>query len=398
MATRRKRSRSGRPGARAGSPPTSNALEWAERLANGEEPPQPSALEWAESLAKDSDPQDPAASNPWGTSPAESESSPAPFSPFGPTGTDSGSRGTDTPDTPAPFGAAAPADPGTATDDDGAPGWGTVPSEPPARRSRRTRGSKGTDTTSPGTAAADTPQEPSAVADGPAAPTRSRRSARTQDEPAGGRTKRRSAPGRAGRRPDADAAGGGPEKRSGGSGSRPRGRAATAGSAKPSGRTVRRILTKGLPKSADRPAVLIVAAVVAVALGLGVGWATSFFDSGENLAATPQQCAAAQTAWTKAANAQTGISEDEPASVRSGFIEARDAMAAVDDVPPGIADDWESAHGFYTTVADALEAKKAGDAEGIAEAAQIASTKVDTDDMIATSKRITRYVNANCDA
>ncbi|MBO0609590.1 hypothetical protein [Myceligenerans salitolerans] len=141
------------------------------------------------------------------------------------------------------------------------------------------------------------------------------------------------------------------------------------------------------------------AAVVAVVLGLGAGWATNYFGSGKNLAAaTPQQCAAAQTAWTKAANAQTGISESEPASVRSGFIEARDAMASVDDVPAGIAEDWEAAHAFYTTVADALEAEKAGDAEGIAEAAQVASTKVDTDDMIATSKRITRYVNADCNA
>ena len=61
-ATRRKGSRGGRAAPRAGGPPASNALTWAESLAAGEAAPGASALEWAESLAE-SEP----APSPWGS-------------------------------------------------------------------------------------------------------------------------------------------------------------------------------------------------------------------------------------------------------------------------------------------------------------------------------------------
>ncbi|WP_211240177.1 hypothetical protein, partial [Promicromonospora kroppenstedtii] len=63
-ATRRKGSRGGRAAARAGGPPASNALTWAESLASGEAAPGASALEWAEGLATDA--KDNAAPSPWG--------------------------------------------------------------------------------------------------------------------------------------------------------------------------------------------------------------------------------------------------------------------------------------------------------------------------------------------
>ncbi|MBL0887190.1 hypothetical protein [Myceligenerans indicum] len=433
MATRRKRSRGGRSGARAGGPPTSNALEWAERLATGEEAPQPSALEWAESLAKGSTEQEPTPSSPWPTASTKAGSATAAATPFGRTGPEPGSSlEAGATGAAPPFGAAPPAGPGgDGAGDDGAPGWGPVAAtEPPARRSRRRGGGTGADAqpsrkpsgtpgragrrsnaatqqreagdtalTPPGTTP-DTKDQTAPTGTGspfpaiaePPARGRSRRSAPAEDHPADNRTTDRPSD-----KPEGPA-GAGRSKRGRPAGRRPAGRTAAAGPAEPSGKRLRRILAKGLPRAADKPTVLIIAAVVAVVLGLGVGWTTNYFDSGQNLAAaSPQQCAAAQTAWAKAANAQTGISEDEPASVRSGFIEARDAMESI-DVPEAIAKDWGAAHTFYATIADALEAEEAGDAEGIAEAAQIASTKVNTDDMIATSKRITRYVNADCNA
>lgn len=435
MATRRKRSRGGRSGARAGGPPTSNALEWAERLARGEEAPQPSALEWAEGLAHHDEGTEAAAGGLWAAATPDGVAAPAPGSPFGRT---DGEPGTAGPEATSPFGATSPE--GAGGDQDGdAPGWGPVrDQEPAAARSRRGRGRAGGEAKgsrkgapkktsrearagAPGAVAVPdavdggTPPagdaspgspfpgiEPATAApaadvpaDEPAVPARSRRSARSESETAGrgGRRGAAEAPGRTpGSRPAGRSSGSGPAKGAG----KPAGTGRSAGTAKGTGTKVRRVLSIGLPRSADKPTVLVLAAVVAVVLGLGVGWTTNYFSSGQNLAAaTPQQCAAAQTAWTKAANAQTGISEDDPASVRSGFIEARDAMATA-NVPPAITEDWEAAHTFYATVADALEEQKAGDAEGIAEAAQTASTKVDTEDMIATSKRITRYVNAGC--
>lgn len=98
-----------------------------------------------------------------------------------------------------------------------------------------------------------------------------------------------------------------------------------------------------------------------------------------------------------AANAQTGISEEDPSSLRSGFVKARDAMASITP-PDGIAQEWNDAQTFYATIADAVEKKKAGDAEGIVEAAAAASGKVDTNAMLETSKQITAYVNDNCNA
>lgn len=140
------------------------------------------------------------------------------------------------------------------------------------------------------------------------------------------------------------------------------------------------------------------AALAAVVLGLGVGWTMNLLNSDRSEAtATSQECAAAQTAWTKAANAQTGISEEDPASLRSGFINARDAMASI-TAPEGIAEEWEKAHTFYATIADAVEEKKAGDGEGIVDAAAAASGKVDTNAMLETSKLITQYVNSDCAA
>ncbi|GAB4084666.1 hypothetical protein GCM10028784_12960 [Myceligenerans cantabricum] len=492
MATRRKRSRGGRSGTRAGSPPTSNALEWAERLASGDPAPEPSALEWAENLKNPAGEDEPAA-NPWGTTP---ETTAPAASPFGRTGTDAGTSGGGPSGPHSPFEAALPGAvdaAGGSGDDDGAPGWGPVTEAAPTRRSRRDRGSKnarsstktkagktdrggrkgaagtsrrgGERSTPPGAAPVEEPRaahpfggapgpdghetgpfgpagpdeaepvgpfsatgpmsplpdaagrlgadpsvepgagggsSPSGSADGapfpadePSPPSRRRRSAGTTGDSAGGRSKRRPAPAQSGRKRDART-GAAPEGRGGRSGARPQRRPGAGGKpGAPSGSRARRLLTKGLPRSADKPTVLIIAAVVAVGLGLGVGWASNLLGGGQTVAATPQQCAAAQTAWTKAANAQTGISEEEPASVRTGFIDARNAMTAV-DVPDGIAEDWENAHAFYTTVADALEEKKAGDTQGIAEAAEIASAKVDTDDMIETSKRITRFVNEQC--
>ncbi|GAA1848429.1 hypothetical protein [Myceligenerans crystallogenes] len=359
----------------------SDALSWAERLANGEAAPEPSALEWAEGLAAQGDETPAAVSSPnaWPTpsaaAPAPATRAGGPMTPFGPTGgSPFGGTGSGAPAAPPAAAAEAQSSP--------------APRSRAELRSRKelregsTRASRREQPPSSPVQAVPPPGEPAPAkpaAEVAAAPARNRRSGPGKDARSG----RAGKPDRAGT-----------AERAGKSKARPQG--APAG---PGRRNVRRVLAKGLPRAADRPTVLVVAAVVAVGLGLGVGWTTNYFGSGKNLAAaTPVQCAAAQTAWTKAANAQTGVSEENPASLRSGFIDARDAMASASDVPEAIATDWEYAHTFYATIADAIEKKDPGDAAGIVEAAAAASGDVDTDTMLETSARITRYVNSDCNA
>ncbi|MFI8526346.1 hypothetical protein ACIGB8_17945 [Promicromonospora sukumoe] len=390
-ATRRKGSRGGRAASRAGGPPASNALTWAESLAAGEPAPGASALEWAEGLAQNGDAPTP---SPWGGSGASAPAEPAPAedggTPWGPV--------------PAPAVAGGDADGGGEAEPDAADAnpWGTVAAaEPAATRGRgknaggksaggksgrsrskgkgATSGTKGApkDETAPtpaggfpllaggavAPAADEGPEEPLPEDDGPSA--------------------RPSAPG--------SRASGSAKK----AGKGPKGRIPAPSTAQQ--RKIRKTLRRGLPAFLDRPMVLVTAGVLAAGLGLGTGWGMDTFGSsgGEMSSADAASCAQTQMAWTQAANAQSAMVEDQPETLRKGFINARNALDGVTP-PEAISADWAVAFTYYSTVANNIEKVKANDGPAVLSAVGGAQEELDTAAMIEATKTIGLYVNSNC--
>ncbi|WP_423462567.1 hypothetical protein ACO229_20000 [Promicromonospora sp. MS192] len=378
-ATRRKGSRGGRAASRAGGPPASNALTWAESLASGDPAPGASALEWAEGLAA----KEPAPS-PWGSASVTATEAPA-------TGDDGGS-----PWGPVP--APAVADPEGESD---ANPWGPVAvTEPPVARGRgKSSGGKGgkargrskgkgarsgakgapkSDADAAPTPAGGFPLNVGPVADVDDVPP----PAPAEDvDPAS---------------PDvlpdpADAPAGRTTPKPGAGTTRPRGRLDTAQQ-----KRIKRTLRRGLPPFLDRPTVLVSAGVVAALLGLGTGWVTSLSSGGGPLsAADAASCAQTQMAWTQAANAQSAMVEDQPETLRKGFINARNALEGVTP-PEAIAEDWAVAFTYYSTVANNIEKVKADDGPAVTSAVGGAQEELDTQAMVAASQRVQEYVASNC--
>lgn len=386
-ATRRKGSRGGRAASRAGGPPATNALTWAESLAAGESAPSASALEWAESLA-DSEP----APSPWGSAgpvaPAVPDPAPAAEgeSPWGPV--------------PAPV--VADGD----SDGDANP-WGPVAATEPATtrgrgknvgktgkvaRSRSkgkgaTSGTKGAPKSDPApTPAGGFPLNAGPVADVvPEADDVLQEPAALPDDVAP--TPPSEPPGKAGsRRTKAESNKSGQK--------RPRGRLAAPDTAQQ--KRIKRTLRRGLPKLLDRPLVLVLAGVTAAVLGLGTGWGMSLAqDDGPLSSADAASCAQTQMAWTQAANAQSAMVEDEPETLRKGFINARNAMEGVTP-PEDIAEDWAIAFTYYSTVANNVEKVKQNDGPAVASAVGGAQEELDTEAMVEALKRVQAYVASNC--
>jgi hypothetical protein len=175
---------------------------------------------------------------------------------------------------------------------------------------------------------------------------------------------------------------------------RPRGRLAAPDTAQQ--KRIKRSLRRGLPKLLDRPTALVSAGVVAALLGLGTGWATSLSQGGGTLsAADAASCAQTQMAWTQAANAQSAMVEDQPETLRKGFINARNALEGVTP-PEAIAEDWAVAFTYYSTVANNIEKVKANDGPAVTSAVGGAQEELDTEAMVAASQRVQEYVASNC--
>jgi len=398
-ATRRKGSRGGRAAARAGGPPASNALTWAESLASGEAAPGASALEWAEGLAKDN-----AAPSPWGAAAsAAAPADPAPAedaagSPWGPV--------------PAPVVADDESDAEPEAD---ANPWGSVAAAEPATTRGRGKnaggksgkagksrgkgkgarsGAKGAPkedlTPTPaggfpliaGPAADEVPQEP--LPDDGALPGLPSISGADATVPAGAGEP--SGPGRSG------------SSKAGSSkaGKGPRGRIPTPSTAQQ--RKIKKTLRRGLPAFLDRPLVLVLAGVVAAGLGLGTGWGMDTFSGGaggSGSTADAASCAQTQMAWTQAANAQSAMVEDQPDTLRKGFINARNALDGVTP-PEEISQEWAVAFTYYSTVANNIEKVKANDGPAVISAVGGAQQELDTEAMVKASETIGLYVNSNC--
>lgn len=417
-ATRRKGSRGGRAASRAAGPPASNALAWAESLASGEPAPGASALEWAESLAaKDQAP------SPWGS---VSGSSPA----SAPTAT-SAPAGAATDDAspwgpiPAPAVADAPAE------GDANP-WGPVvgpdPDQPRGRgknaggkggkggRSGKARskgkGGRPSAKGAPKTEVAPTPAGGFPVSPGAGAEAEAVPDAvdapppfpevdvpgsladvlpELAPEPApDAEPGADDAPARRpGRRGGAQKTGSAAK-----SGKRPRGRLAPDTAQQ---KRIKTSLRRGLPPLLDRPTTLVAAGVIAALLGLGAGWGTSLTGGGDSplSAADAASCAQTQMAWTQAANAQSAMVQDEPETLRKGFINARNALEGVTP-PEAIAEDWAIAYTYYSTVANNIEKVKPNDGAAVTSAVGGAQQELDTDAMVAAFERVQEYVASNC--
>ncbi|MCP2263527.1 hypothetical protein ACFQHV_23175 [Promicromonospora thailandica] len=412
-ATRRKGSRGGRAASRAGGPPASNALTWAESLASGESAPGASALEWAEGLAA----KEPAPS-PWGSAGAA-----APVTPPSPAEGDGGSPW-------GPIPAPAVADP--AEDGDANP-WGSVAATEPALprgRGKNAGGKSGKSGKSGGrsgksrakgkgarSGAKGAPKSGADVAPTPAGgfplnigPVTEADGADRADDvapalpmPGDGPDALPDAapalpdvPGGTDGDPAAPAAGRAAERPGGKSsgGTRPRGRLAAPDTAQQ--KRIKKTLRRGLPKLLDKPLVLVSAGVTAALLGLGTGWATSLAGGGGELsAADAASCAQTQMAWTQAANAQSAMVADQPETLRKGFINARNALEGVTP-PEAIAEDWAVAFTYYSTVANNIEKVKPNDGPAVASAVGGAQQELDTDAMVAASQRVQEYVASNC--
>jgi hypothetical protein len=410
-ATRRKGSRGGRAASRAGGPPASNALTWAESLAAGEAAPGASALEWAESLAE-SEP----APSPWGSAAGAG-------APVDPTPVDE-TAGSPWGHVPAPVIADGE------SDGDANP-WGSVAAaEPAVPRGRgknaggksagaksgkavksrsKGKGAKSGTKGAPKTESAPTPAGGFPLSPGPSSQGSLNQSPVAEDDD----YQVEALPDEAGpvHRPDLsgpdDALPAGPSEPESRKAESRKAESRKAGKQRPKGRLsapdtaqqkrIKRTLRRGLPKLLDKTLVLVLAGVTAAALGLGTGWGMTQLQGDDKVLSTADaaSCAQTQMAWTQAANAQSAMVEDQPDTLRKGFINARNALQGVTP-PEAIAGDWAIAFTYYSTVANNIEKVKATDGPAVSDAVGGAQQELDTEAMVEASQRVQEFVASNC--
>ncbi|PRZ09491.1 hypothetical protein BCE75_102204 [Isoptericola sp. CG 20/1183] len=149
-----------------------------------------------------------------------------------------------------------------------------------------------------------------------------------------------------------------------------------------------------------RRATLFVAGAAALLAGVGAGAAVDLVRGGAETSTdvataavvSPEVCAAAQVAWSRAASAQVRMDAESPRSLRTGFVGARDYLSKVDP-PAAVITDWATVLTYVTAAADA--AQEAEDGE-VGEAVAGALQEHDTAAMTAASQRITDYLGADC--
>lgn len=405
-ATRRKGSRGGRAASRAGGPPASNALTWAESLAAGEAAPGASALEWAESLA-------------------ESEPAPSPWGSAAGAGAPVGSDPVDE-TTGSPWGhVPAPVIADGESDGDANP-WGSVAAAEPAVTRGRGKNAGGKSAGSKSGKAAKSRSKGKGAKSG----TKGAPKSESAPTPAGGFPlgqvqvaedddyQVEALPDEVGsvHRPDVpepdDVPPAGtsepePHKAESRKAESRKAESRKAGKQRPKGRLsapdtaqqkrIRRTLSRGLPKLLDKTLVLVLAGVTAAALGLGTGWGMTQLQGDEKVLSTADaaSCAQTQMAWTQAANAQSAMVEDQPDTLRKGFINARNALQGVTP-PEAIAGDWAIAFTYYSTVANNIEKVKATDGPAVSDAVGGAQQELDTEAMVEASQRVQEFVASNC--
>jgi hypothetical protein len=138
-----------------------------------------------------------------------------------------------------------------------------------------------------------------------------------------------------------------------------------------------------------------VALLAGIASGLGYDVVTRpAADESVAPPATPQACAVAQVAWTKSANAQVRMSAEEPRTLVSGFVDAREALVGVQP-PAAIAGDWSIVVRYVDEVAKAVDDVK--DEAQIESAVVETMGRLDTAGMTAAAQRITAYLKADCE-
>lgn len=111
-------------------------------------------------------------------------------------------------------------------------------------------------------------------------------------------------------------------------------------------------------------------------------------------AGPPDACPEVQAAWSRSASLQVEMTADDPATLRRGFVGARDALAEVRP-PTEVRDDWRTVATYVGAVAEEIEA--AGEGE-VASAVARALADLDTQAMTAASNRVTTFLKAGCGA
>jgi hypothetical protein len=168
------------------------------------------------------------------------------------------------------------------------------------------------------------------------------------------------------------------------------------------GRQVERVVGKvrGRPQGVlARKRGLAAAAAAALVVGTGAGAALDALGSGDAApeaavvpVTSPQECAAAQVAWSRAAQAQVQMDVTDPASLRDGFARAQTALAAA-PAPAAVAAQWQTVAEYVASVVAAGEGVEDGDLE----AAVVGALEgLDTAAMTAASQQVTDHLATDC--
>ncbi|MGF0115434.1 hypothetical protein ACQFYA_03790 [Promicromonospora sp. Marseille-Q5078] len=155
-----------------------------------------------------------------------------------------------------------------------------------------------------------------------------------------------------------------------------------------------------VPGAWRRRSTLAAAGAVALLTGLGAGFASGLgagsdaTAEGDGTVGPADPCTVVQAAWSRSATLQLGMSVDDPATLRRGFVGARDALAEVHP-PAAVAEDWQTVGSYVGTVADEIE-----DADEADTASTVAETlaDLDTSAMTQASNRITTFLKDGCGA
>jgi hypothetical protein len=167
------------------------------------------------------------------------------------------------------------------------------------------------------------------------------------------------------------------------------------------GRQVERVVGKvrGRPRGLlARKRGLVAVAVAALVVGTGTGAALdAVVQGGQPEAAvvpvtSPEACASAQVAWSRAAQAQVQMDVSDPGSVREGFSRAQTALAA-SEAPAAVAAQWGT---VADSVAAVVAAGEGVEEDGLEEAVAGALAGLDTAAMMAASQQVTDYLATDC--
>lgn len=160
---------------------------------------------------------------------------------------------------------------------------------------------------------------------------------------------------------------------------------------------VRRLVRRlGVPPFFDKKLVLGATALVALGGGLASGWAMETLEAPEELPpTTPQQCATAQLAWAQANNSLATLNQEDPPTLRYGFVDARDDLTGVTP-PPAVAEDWATVFTFVSTAAGVLEQVDPADGTGLVAALDEIGPQLRQQEMQQASVRISAYLSADC--